>query len=173
MASINNEKEKLSIITNLLEKNRSFYIGDSINLDLVNSIEPASKAISKFVTGTSIRNVYNAFKDIEMKLNQGYLAEENDIHIEGNYEEILNNREKLVFKNNIPIIKLMDGKVNYLINRKKEKTNDDGKQKYSAFYDFIRVSISVICDSKEPREFEAFLKVFECLYAYLEKGSER
>lgn len=171
------KNENLDNIIQILKENNSFYYDNKMNIVIVNKIEYAAKGFGRKVTGTSVRNIYNAFKDIEMQLNQKYINEinintfaENEF-IDGIKMEMDKKKEE-VFNEVKPIIKLMKGKIHYLIGRKIEGLNKKAKTEKSAYQhlqNFFEQSIAVI---DEAKEFEAFLKVFECMYAYLEKGSE-
>lgn len=170
------KNENLDDIIQILKKNNSFYYDYKINIEIVNKIEFASKSFGNKVTRTSIRNIYNAFKDIEMQLNQKYINKMN-IDEFGEDECIdvieykMNKQKEDVFNEIKPIIKLMNGKIHYLISRKKEALNRNAYSEKRAYEDvqrFFKESINVI-DKYE--EFEAFLKIFECMYGYLEKGS--
>ncbi|PJI06541.1 MULTISPECIES: type III-A CRISPR-associated protein Csm2 [Clostridium] len=172
----NVNKELYNIIDILSGENGSFLRENGkINMDIVNNIEKAASNLSyKRVTGTSIRNIYNAFKNIEMKINQNYLNLD-DLNNEENLEEVINSKLNESFLSNKPIIKLLNSKINYLIARKVSNTRDyDIKKAYYGLYEFIETSINVICSPKnDVREFTAFLKVFEAMYGYLDKGVEK
>ncbi|URZ03976.1 type III-A CRISPR-associated protein Csm2 [Clostridium felsineum] len=161
-------------IIKILKTSKSYIDNNKINMEIVNQVENAAKNLSNNkVTGTSIRNIYNAFKDIEMKINQNYLDLDECESEEGLKEE-LNNKLNENFLKNKPIIKLLQGKIKYLIQRKIKQKSDYKKICiYEGLYEFIKESINVICEANDVEEFTAFLKVFEAMYGYLEKGGER
>lgn len=170
------KNQNLDDIIKILKKQKSFYCNGKINMKIIDKIENASKGFGNKVTRTSIRNIYNAFKDIEMQLNQKYI---NKINIDkfGENEGIdaledkMNKEKEEAFCEIKPIIKLMKGKIHYLITRKIEGLNRNRNleiRTYKHLQSFFEESINVI---DEAEEFEAFLKVFECMYGYLEKGS--
>lgn len=165
------DNKELYEIIDILRTKKSFYIEDKINLSIINNIGGASKNFGKNVTRTSIRNIYNAFKDIEMQFNQQYVIKlSHEMNQNSQFEIEIDNRKKEAFDKIEPIIKLMKGKIKYLVDRKLDKvTNNNIKNSYYGFYDFMEESINVI-DSME--EFDVFLKNFECMYGYLEKGRE-
>lgn len=169
--------QQLDNIIQILKDKRSFYYDGKINSNIINSIEMASKNFKNTVTRTSVRNIYNAFKDIEMQLNQKYITKLTNDNFKSddsiNSIELAMERQKEdAFSEIKPIIKLMKGKSHYLVNRKIEGLNKGQKSEKAAYENleiFLGESINVINTAKE---FEAFLKIFECLYAYLEKGRE-
>jgi len=172
------KNQNLDDIIQILNNEKSFYYDNKINMDIVNKIENAAKGFGRQVTRTSVRNIYNAFKDIEMQLNQRYINELNNIdkfEEDESVDEIelkMNKQKEEVFNEIKPIIRLMKGKVHYLISRKIEGLSQHKKIEkvaYQHLEKFFEQSIIVI---NEAKEFEAFLKVFECMYGYLEKGSE-
>lgn len=171
------KNENLDKIIEILKENNSFYYENNINIKIIDNIESASKNFGREVTRTSVRNIYNAFKDIEMQLNQKYINKLN-INTFGEIESVceleikMNKEKEAVFAEIKPIIKLMKGKIHYLISRKIEglnKNNETGKRAYKHMEYFLEESLNSIDKAKE---FEAFLKIFECMYGYLIKGSE-
>lgn len=171
------KNENLDEIIKILKENNSFYYEDKMNIKIIEKLEKVAKSFGREVTRTSVRNIYNAFKDIEMQLNQRYISKLN-INAFGETESVceletkMNKEKEEVFAEIKPIIKLMKGKIHYLISRKIEglnKNNETGKSAYKHIEIFFEESLNVI---DEAKEFEAFLKVFECIYGYLRKGSE-
>lgn len=170
------KNQNLDDIIQILKEENSFYYENKINIGIIDKIEKAAKSFGKQVTRTSVRNIYNAFKDIEMQLNQKYI---NKINIntfeeDESVDELeikMDKQKEEVFNEIKPIIKLMKGKIHYLISRKIEGLNKNAnseRRAYEHLQRFFEQSITVI---NEAKEFEAFLKVFECMYGYLEKGS--
>lgn len=171
------KNENLDKIIKILKDKNSFYYDERINIEIIDNIENAAKGFERKITRTSVRNIYNAFKDIEMQLNQKYINKididtfSEDQSVEG-LKVTMDNQKEEVFGEIKPIIKLMKGKIHYLISRKIEGLNKNKKLEINAYNhleNFFKQSISVI---NKFEEFEAFLKVFECMYGYLEKGSE-
>ena len=172
----NNHNMKFGKLTELTEKIKanSFIDGeDNIKIEIINLIKDAANDLNNGgVTRTSVRNVYNAFKDLERQFEQTFIYELSSINIEniddGENNDKIDKIKKESFKTIHPFIKMMDGKIKYLVNRKNEG-NKNIKNGYEVFYDFNSISIDKINNYKE---FEAFIKIFECLYGFLKKGSE-
>lgn len=150
-----------SILNEIKSKVKSGIIKDDvIDTSLIDLTEEFALDIKeKGISNSSIRNIYDSFKNLQQRLTQEYIKKlsENLLDTKG--------AENEAFRKIFPMIKLMKSKTFYVLERKaQDEKNVMTKKSYLALKEFISIFITNI---KSKKEYDAFVDLFECIIGNL------
>lgn len=150
-----------SILKEIKAKVKSGIIKDDvIDTSLIDLTEKFALDIKeKGISNSSIRNIYDSFKNLQQRLSQEYIKKlsENLLDTKG--------AENEAFRKIFPMIKLMKSKTFYVLERKaQDEKNINMRKSYLALKEFISVFITNI---KSKKEYDAFVDLFECIIGNL------
>jgi len=151
-------------IDNVLEKlKQKLEKGFNLDVELVELCEDFAEELKKLnISQSSIRNIYNSFKSIQLGLQQKFIK----LFSESIDDIKKDDAENKAFQMFHPKIRLMKSKANYVLERKKAdiKGPEDVKKGYTALKQFIFIFIENINSKKE---FDNFMDLFECILGNL------
>ncbi|WP_058486195.1 type III-A CRISPR-associated protein Csm2 [Defluviitalea phaphyphila] len=171
MQKIKNDQKKLDnsknfdnsinkILNALSEKiKKEFTKEDILNKDIIDLVEEFAAALrdKKFISNSSIRNIFDSFKSIQLKMQRDFIRRLSEESFD---KKVV---EEEIFKKYYVYIKLMKGKTNYILQKKKkeDKSKDKG-------YELLRKFIETFIDNiKSKKEFDYFIDLFECVLGNL------
>ncbi|WP_094545984.1 type III-A CRISPR-associated protein Csm2 [Petroclostridium xylanilyticum] len=149
------------------EINDGFLADGILKENLVNLIENYAKILrNSDITQSSIRNIYDSFKSLQMRLQQEFVK-----NIQNNLEDLdMKETEADAYRRISPMIRLMKNKSFYAIEKKKndlKKNDEKNKKNYDSLKDFIEIAVNNV---KSKKDYDAFMDLFECIVANLKKG---
>lgn len=164
---------KENIIQNVLppelksEIEKGFFEGDVLKEKIINYVEKYASNLKECnIKQTSIRKIYDSFKNLQLRMHQELMKNLSDNLTSADFEKA----EEQAYQRIIPFLKLMRSKSRYAIERKKGelgKKDDNEKEGYQSLSEFIDLCINNI---KTKKDFDAFMDLFECIIANLKEA---
>jgi|GEM_PF-1533642 len=155
-----------NVLNHLEEKVRGGFLKDqTLDIDVIKLCEDFAKELRNLqISQSSIRNIYDSFKTIQLGLQQEFIKFFSDNIDNINKAEA----ENKAFNRVHAKIRLMKSKANYVLERKIEDKNDPKVQQQNKGYSSLKRFIFVFVDNiKTKKEFDGFMDLFECVLGNL------
>ncbi|MCX7903895.1 MAG: type III-A CRISPR-associated protein Csm2 [Caloramator sp.] len=155
-----------NVLNKLEERVRSGFLKDDIlDIDVIKLCEDFAKELRDLqISQSSIRNIYDSFKTIQLGLQKEFVKLFSDNLSDIKKEEA----EDGAFKRVHPKVKLMKSKANYVLERKIEDKPKFEVQQQNKGYSSLKRFIFIFVDKiSSKKEFDAFMDLFECVLGNL------
>lgn len=153
------EYEIDKIVAKISDKvNQGFLKDGVLDLEVIEFTQEFAKELRKLnISSSSVRSIYDSFKNQQLKLQREYIRLIYEGDIKGAGEK--------AFSKILPMVKLMKSKANYVLERKQRDTKNEGEKKgYEALNEFISIFVNAI---RERDQFDGFMDLFECVLGNL------